>query len=245
MLRFTISLYLILVAGAFNLSAQEAENVPLDKRDWKPSVVFFSADVVKLIDMAASNDLNMEFNFKTDFDQLFLAFDFGLENQNLSGEGFDYHSEGRFYRIGPQINFMKYNQERSNIFFGISYAAANLSDNIDYHVAEGVFDEAQLQYSNVNLKAHWFELNTGLSVRVAGPIFLGYTVRFKLAKSMDTPSKLTPFNIPGYGDASKDSRFGFNYYVTYKLGFRKKKIPQKPKGRQRLEKVPTNDIKPE
>ncbi|MFY0625194.1 MAG: hypothetical protein JXR07_02785 [Reichenbachiella sp.] len=234
-------LFLVLIQ---DLNAQESLEAP---RDWKPSLLFLSSDVVGLIDMASGGDTQAEFSAKMDFDQLFLAFDFGFENSHLSnGTSFDYTSEGRFFRVGPQINFMKYEKSRTNIFFGLMYANSKLNDQISYTVPEGAWEANELSYSNNNFKAQWFEANVGISVRIVGPLFLGYTIRFKLAKWMDTPEDLMPYSIPGFGPADKASNFGFNYYLTYRLGFRKKKIPDKPKNqKKRLEKVPTNEIETE
>jgi len=231
----------VLVLQVCGLSAQSLKR----EKDWQPSLVFVSADFVGLANMISSGNTQAEFSAKIDFDQLFLAYDFGFENQNLTGSSdsgpFAYSSEGRFFRIGPQINFLPYNKDRSNIFFGLSYAHANLSDHIDYTATAENWDDAELEYSNINLKAQWFEASLGMSVRIFGPLFMGYTMRFKMAKSMDTPGELMPFSIPGFGEADKGSHFGFNYYITYRLGFRNKVMPEKPQGQKRLEKVPTND----
>ncbi|MEP2024678.1 MAG: DUF6048 family protein [Reichenbachiella sp.] len=219
-LKYTISLSILVVC--FAASAQEA------KKDFVPSEIIFASDVIGLGKTLFSDETKLEFHSKIDFHHYFLAGDFGVDKINLSGEGFDYHSEGTFFRIGPHINMMPYNKHRSSIFFGLMYARSSFNDRMDYSQSDSGWGGGQISYTNDNLKARWFEANMGINVKVVGPLYLGYTIRFKFSKSLSDTGELLPFEIPGFGQAAKGSQFGFNYYVIYKLRFRDKPVPKRP-----------------
>ncbi|MCV9387708.1 DUF6048 family protein [Reichenbachiella ulvae] len=198
------------------------------ERDWKPSEVFFSADVVGL-GRLISGDIQSEFQTKIDFDQFYLALDGGRSDLSSSGNGFNYSSSGYFFRVGPQANLIPYNKNRSSIFFGVNYAQSLFSDQIDYRVIQSAWGEQDLSFKNDNLTARWFEANLGIQARIFGPIYLGYTIRFKMAKKLSGEGVLEAYEIPGFGRASSSATFGFNYYIIYRLGFRDKPIPAKPR----------------
>ena len=217
--------------------------LPKRERDWKPSAFYISYDIIQLINSASSDRFHTEFNAKVDFDQFFLAFDYGWSDRQITETGFDYSFEGNYYRIGPEVDFMPYNKSRSSLFIGLKYAWSNFEDQITYSTSSDQWDQSDLTFANDNLKARWFEVNFGLSARIAGPVFMGYVVRFKLSQNLSETSELTPYQIPGYGRADKTSNFGFSYYITYRLGFRKKPVPKRPEKAKRLEdtKIPAKE----
>lgn len=219
-LRYTTSLILLFLG--WNAIAQET------KKDFKPSEIIFAADVVGLGKTAFTDETKLEFHSKIDFHNYYLAAGFGIDKINPTGDDFDYSSEGTFFRVGPHINLMPYNIHRSSIFFGLMYARSTFSDKINYSHDDAGWGANQITYANDDMKARWFEANLGINVQIAGPLYLGYTMRFKFAKDLSGNGELMPYEIPGFGKADKTGQFGFNYYVIYKLRFRNKPIPKRP-----------------
>ncbi|UXX79983.1 DUF6048 family protein [Reichenbachiella carrageenanivorans] len=219
-LRYITSLIFLFLG--WNVIAQETE------KDFKPSEIIFAADVVGLGKTAFSDETKLEFHSKIDFHYYYLAADFGVDKINPIGDDFDYSSEGTFFRVGPHINLMPYNKHRSSIFFGLMYAQSTFSDKINYSQEDVGWGADQITYANDDMKARWFEANLGINVQIAGPLYLGYTLRFKFAKDLSSYGELMPYEIPGFGKADKNGQFGFNYYVIYKLRFRDKPIPKRP-----------------
>lgn len=219
-LKYTINLILLLSSTV--IIAQES------KKDFVPSEVIFAVDAFGLGKTIFTGETKLEFHSKVDFGQYYLAGEFGVDKINPTGEGFDYRSEGTFFRVGPHVNLMPYNKHRSSIFFGLMYARSNFKDQISYEQIDQGWGTQTLNYSNDNLSARWFEANLGINVKIAGPIYLGYTLRFKFSKSLSGNEELFPYEIPGFGKADKGGQFGFNYYVIYKLRFRDKPIPKRP-----------------
>jgi hypothetical protein len=219
-LRYTISLLFVLsyLSGA----GQKA------KRDYVPSEVIFAADVVGLGTTLFTNETKLEFHSKIDFHHFYLAADFGTSKINPSTEQFNYSSQGTFFKVGPHVNFMPYNKHRGSIYFGLMYANSYFNDRITYSQSNDAWGDSSFELSNDNLKSRWFEANIGMNVKVAGPLYLGYMLRFKFANTLTGAGELEPLEIPGFGPANKGANFGFNYYIIYKLRFRDKPIPKRP-----------------
>ena len=53
--------------------------------------------------------------------------------------------------------------------------------------------------------------------------WMGFTARYKFGLSTDAPRGLIPYDIPGYGKTFKNSTWGFNYYVMFRIPIRKDK----------------------
>ena len=219
----------------FSAEVKAQGNVYKRPRDWKPSSVFVSADVVGLTRLFDAGNIQSEFQAKIDFDQFFLVTEFGLANSEISESNFDYSSNGNFYRIGLEADFLPYSKNRSNLTLGLVYSSARMSDKISYAYDEGMWSPSRNTYSNDNITSSWLETTFGLSVNVFKGFYLGYNMRFKVAKIISGTSELFPYEIPGFGPAQRDSNFGFNYYITYRFGLRNKPIPVKPKKREVLD----------
>lgn len=224
-LGFFISLYLLLVGSVY------AQNTKLDsikrERDWRPSQVFLSADIFGLTRLKDQGNLLIEFQAKVDFDIYFLALDAGYMKSNLNHELSNYDASGFFYRVGPQVDFMPYNRHWSNMYFGFMYGWSTFSDDITYQTVESTWPSSNRGISNSKLKAQWVEANFGLSAHIIGPLYMGYVLRFKFGRKISGFDELIPWEIPGYGRADRTGRFGFNYHITYRFGYRDKKVPVK------------------
>ncbi|MEO9966400.1 MAG: DUF6048 family protein [Reichenbachiella sp.] len=219
-LKYTASLILVL-----NCTMSWSQEL---KKDYKPSEILFAADIIDLGKTFFTDETRLEFHSKIDFHQFYLTGEFGVDKFKLGGDNYTYTSEGSFFRIGPQVNLMPYNLHRSSIFFGLMYARSSFNDQINYDQSDAGWGGTTIDYKNDNMSARWFEANVGINVKIAGPVYLGYTVRFKFSKALTGNGELFPYEIPGYGEADKGSRFGFNYYLIYKLRFRNKPVPKRP-----------------
>lgn len=202
---------------------------PRVKRDFKPSSFKVGGDVLGFgRSLIESDYTHYEAQFDVDFHRYFFVVDVGRQEHSFSGSSFAYSNDGNYFRVGIQANMTQFNEDRNVIFFGLRYARSNFSDKLNFTQATDHWGSGDIALNNNGLSARWFELNTGMKVRVTGQLYLGYTIRFKLAKSMSQPtSTLQPYTIPGFGLASKGSNIGFNYYILYRLPFRNKPVPKK------------------
>lgn len=224
-MKFIASILLAICA----LASYAQEGPPKRQKDFVPSALYLSADGLGLAKTIVSNRTELDFQAKVDLDFYFLAVDYGFSKFDLSNTNFSYTNEGSFFRIGPQVNLMPYNKHRSMITFGLSYAFAQFKDQTNFFVSGQNWNDAQINLSNDNLKSSWYEMSLGLMVKLAGPIHIGYMARYQFAQSVSGYGDLFPYEVPGFGSAGKGNNFRFNYYITYKLGFRNKPIPKRPR----------------
>jgi hypothetical protein len=118
----------------------------------------------------------------------------------------------------PNLNIM---------FFGLRYARSSFNDKLQYDThaviqSETTWPNTRETSSNGNAKASWYEMVTGLKIRIVKQLYMGFTMRFKLLMKTKQTEILKPYYIPGFGKNVSSSSFGFNYYISYRLPFRKK-----------------------
>jgi len=199
---------------------------------YAPSALRIGADPGTLGYMLFSEKRSFfEMEADVDIDKFFLVADYGLSSYKLIDDTYTYNNDGTYYRIGADINLMNKDPNLNVTFFGIRYAAARFDDDLNYNTQTLIHPDTGWpstweSSSNENIRARWFELVTGIKIRVVKQLYLGFTMRYKLFKSVSAAEELRPYYIPGFGKnvVSGTSAFGFNYYVSYRLPFRKKII---------------------
>ena len=221
-------------------SASKQIDAPLSKpkvkRDFKPSAIRFGIDLFGLGRTIGSKGFSQyEGQLDIDFYRYFFVIDYGMESNEFNSSEYNYNNSGTYYRVGVQANLTQYNKDRNIIFFGLRYARAAFEDKLSNFIETNRWGSAQFEVSNNQINANWFEMNLGMKGQVFKNLYVGYTVRFKFAKGTSDTPDLSPHLIPGFGKYSKGSNLGFNYYIQYRIPFRKKPIPQK------IEKVRRSD----
>lgn len=223
MLKYIISLYLV-IAGA-NVFAQEVKIGIDSTKDWKeyiPTGIRVGTDVISLVKTYRKSDYQ-EYNFQADIDlyRYFLTFEMGQMKRTLTSTNGVYEVEGRHFSVGPDINFLHNDPDKSVLFFGLRYASSTFSDKLDYTYQNPFYGEGEVSVANNNINANWMEMVGGLKVRLWKPIWLGYTARFKFGVDTFEQNELIPNYIPGYGRAQESVTWGFNYYILLRIPVRK------------------------
>jgi hypothetical protein len=164
-----------------------------------------------------------------DIDRFFLVADWGLSGVTIEEPTYKYENDGTYRRFGIDINFMHDDPNLNVAFFGIRHGHSNFSDKLDYKTQAVI--QSDIKWPNTTettsndwVRANWLELNTGLKIRVVKQLYMGFTVRYKLFLALKGTEDLRPYYIPGFGKNIGTSAAGFNYYISYRLPFRKKII---------------------
>ena len=167
----------------------------------------------------------LEMSVDAVFYRYFLTFDYGLFETNRIEDDFEYNNSGSFFRAGVDINFLHKDPDRSALFIGFRYGQSRFDDDITYSFVDSLDTNEIVSRTGENsgMRASWFELTTGLKVKIFKNLMLGYTARFKFALSLDNSEVLQPFDVPGYGRAETEPWYGFNYYLIYRFPFKKDK----------------------
>lgn len=164
-----------------------------------------------------------------DIDRFFVVANYGSSSFKLNEDTYVYENDGSYLRLGADINFMQKDPHLNVAFFGLRYASSSFTDKLDYDTKAIIQSEigwpsTRETVSNANAKANWYEMVTGFKIRVVKQLYMGFTIRFKLMMDVKQIENLRPYYIPGFGKNINTSAFGFNYYVSYRLPFRKKII---------------------
>jgi hypothetical protein len=76
-------------------------------------------------------------------------------------------------------------------------------------------------FSHSGSHARWFEVTTGLRVKMFNFFWMGYTIRYKFGLNTSGTGEVEPYDVPGYGGTAKSSTWGFNYLLLFRVPVRK------------------------
>ncbi len=224
----TSILLLLLVCPS---QAQEVDSVKTDKLKFVPSGIRVGMDLVSYGQAVVKNGIKAftqgevrqwKFNADIDIHRYFLNFEYGKFERQWNDPYFIYINEGSFFKVGPDINFLQRDPDHSALFVGFRYAKANYSDIIIFDYTNDYWSDGSNFAENTTLKSSWYEITTGMKVRIYKFLWTGYTARFKFnVNDNHANNELSPYWIPGYGLAEAESRWGFEYWLMFRIPFRK------------------------
>lgn len=197
---------------------------------WAPSAVRVGVEPGALGYMIFSEKRGFfEATADLDINNIYLAMDYGINSYNLDEPSYKYENDGRYIRFGADINIMKADKNFNVMFFGLRYARSIFSDNLKYETqavleSETGWPSTWESVSNTNVRSNWIEMVAGLKIRIFKQLYAGFTVRYKFLNSIRNQGTLKPYYIPGWGKNVNDDAWGLNYYIYYRIPFRKKII---------------------
>ncbi len=237
---FSLLLFLFLVGQAWAQeppATTEPDSVERVKMqiDFLPSALRIGPAINSLIQTAIDQE-GTYYGLQADLPirRFMLAVEYGhadLSRQNEAGvpeeEAFQYKSNGDYYKLGIDVNLLRDkkadNFDASNdiIYFGLKYAISIIDDQINFRTQDNFWETSSISQSNENLRVGWIEMNAGMKVELFKNIFLGYTLRYRFGQRYGNRSTLVPYRIPGFGSGEDETNFGFDYYIFYRIPFRK------------------------
>lgn len=154
-----------------------------------------------------------------------------LTRQNEAGvpeqEVFSYSSSGDFYKLGIDANLLRdkqtgdFDARNDVIYFGLKYALSVIDDQVSFRTGDNFWETSSIDQRNENLRVYWIEMNAGMKVEIFRNVFLGYTMRYRFGQRYSNRSSLVPYRIPGFGKGEDETNFGFDYYIFYRIPFKK------------------------
>jgi hypothetical protein len=192
------------------------------KNRFLPTGLRIGTDAIALIkSQTQSNFSGWEVNADVDFNRFYLAYDRGNWSRNFSSDSAQYSNRGNYWRIGADINFLLKDPDRNMFFIGYRYGKATFSEDLAITNYDKVWGKSVQQYSNNDVSANWKEITTGIRVKIWKFIWMGYTARFKFGLKPSGDLQILPTDVPGYGRTNKETTWGFNYQVFFRIPFRK------------------------
>ncbi len=196
------------------------------KKYYVPTGIRVGTDVISLVQNQVDETFSgWEANLDVDFYRYYLAVDYGNWSRIYERDGLSYLNDGNYFRAGVDVNFLTQDPDRNMFFLGGRYGRSTLNEEFFYQEP----DDAVLA-RNTDVPGRWFELTTGVRVKIWSFLWMGYTARFKFGlKYGDTP-EMVPHEVPGYGRTDRDSYWGFNYQILVRIPVRESPpLPPKKK----------------
>lgn len=235
----------ILFCFCFHLLWAQEEQVPAEadtvertkmERDYLPSSMRIGPAVNALIQTALDEN-GTYYGVQTDLAIRRFMFSVEYGHAELSrqseadvpvDEAFQYSSSGDYYKLGIDVNLLRDKQtgdftaRDDVIYFGLKYAFSILDDQVSFRTRDNFWETSSISQRNENLGVHWIEMNAGVKVELFKNIFLGYTMRYRFGKRYSDPVSLVPYRVPGFGSGEDEANFGFDYYIFYRIPFKKR-----------------------
>ncbi|HEY3405822.1 MAG TPA: DUF6048 family protein [Ohtaekwangia sp.] len=216
-----ISLLIVLTLSA---QAQEAEKVDttVASKKYLPTGLRLGVDALSLArNFYDDSFTGWEVNADVDFYRYHLAVDYGYWGRDYNDNGNVYANDGTYMRVGADVNFLMKDPDRNMFFIGARYGRGVFSEDLTIETVDPIWGEVTSTLSNNNVTASWYELTTGIRVKMWKMIWMGYTARFKFGLNTNETGDLIPSDVPGYGGTDKESTWGFNYQIFVRIPVRK------------------------
>lgn len=141
-------------------------------------------------------------------------------NDTPDGSNFTYRSSiAPYFKIGANYNIFYNSNPDYQLNVGVRYGFSPFSYEVtNVTVDEGYWgDPAHFSLPKQNASAGYFEFVAGVKVKIAGPISLGWLVRWHsiLHESKSPAGK--PMYIPGYGKRGNSIGASFSVIYTFPL----------------------------
>lgn len=221
----TFSLLLIAVTTA---TAQSRKDATADKKltAQKDTVAFFrgvavSADVVGLAQLAFSDygqyEAALRINLK---DRYFPVFElgYGTADSDNPTTNLKYKTSAPYWRVGMDFNIAKNKHDAYRVYAGARYAMTYYKFDV---VGNGLKDPVwgdDVDYNVKGMKAyyHWMEAVFGVDAKIAGPLRLGWSVRYRRRITHDDDNIGKTWYVPGYGKQG-GSRLGGTFNIIFEI----------------------------
>jgi len=215
-LKYTFSFLLLL---SFGVQAQLPDTLKV-RNKFIPTGFRVGVDLVSpIVSRVSDNFTGWEVNADIDIYRFYLAADYGHWAATEPLKNGYYENDGKYARLGIDINFLKKDPDRNMFFLGFRIGRSTFKDSAAFTFEDTYYKTISKNLVNENLIGHWAELTTGLRVRMWRFFWMGYTARMKFSPSVTGEGELTSYDIPGYGVASRKLYWGFNYQLFFRMPF--------------------------
>lgn len=207
---------------ALPLCAQDRIEGDSSKYRFLPTGIRIGTDLLSIGKSIYTNYYKgWEINLDADVYRRFYAtVDYGSWSTNYTLDNGVYVSDGRYFRVGVDVNFLLKDPDRNMFFVGVRRGHTGYTDYTDYSYVDPNFGQIDLHAENANARANWNELTAGLRVKVWKFIWLGATGRIKFGYHGKNQTDLVSYDVPGYGRTFKTSWYGINYQIFFRIPVR-------------------------
>lgn len=222
MLKYIFNtLFVLAVFAALAQKPLPGTELP-EAKDFRPTNLKISYDLIPLGEQLFSDRGGNHLQASIDFYNYFLVAEYGTERARRGTDTYSYANDGWYWRIGPEVNFLKNDKKGNSLTFGLRYARSSFSDEIIYQITDSPFGNVAVTDGNLNGRAAWGEMTAGLNVNVWKGLYMGYTIRYKIFRSVKGIGDFTPYDVPGFGQYRNENAAGFSYFIGWIIPLREK-----------------------
>ncbi len=205
-----------------------AQKKPIDKTPTEKAdtIALFrniavSADVVGLAQLAFSDygqyEAAMRLNLR---DKYFPVVEIGYGKANAEDVAtkLSYKTSAPYGRIGLDFNIAKNKHDDYRIYGGFRYALTYYKfDILGHDLTDPVWgDKVDFEAHDVKANYHWIEGVFGVDAKIAGPLRLGWSFRYRRHLFGNNGTMGNTWYVPGYGKQG-GTRMGGTFNVTFEL----------------------------
>ncbi len=177
-----------------------------------------SADVVGPVMMAVSDYGQYEAAFHLNLKGKYfpvVEVGYGKADHTEEATQVTYKTAAPYFRVGVDFNVLKNKQDIYRLLVGARYAFTSFKYDLSSPgVKDPVWgDTSPYAAEGVACSYHWLEAAVGVDVKIAGPVHLGWSLRYKQRLSANEGTLGKSWYVPGYGKTGTSS-FGALFNVS-------------------------------
>lgn len=203
---------------------EEADTAKQKRPGYFPTGVRFGTDALALVLSHYDDSFDgWELNADADIGRYYVALDYGYWARDFQRPEEQYENHGTYYRFGVDVNFLTKDPDKNMFFIGGRYGHSRFSERLDVSKVDSLWGPLVKTSKNDHINGSWFELTTGIRVKIWKMIWMGYTARFKFGLNTNESGEMLPSDVPGFGRTDKEATWGFNYQIFVRVPVRKQK----------------------
>ena len=218
-----IAISLLLLAVATPSAAQERKGIAKHEAD---TVALFrgvavSADLVGLVQLAVSDygqyEAALRINLKDKYFPV-VELGYGKADANDITTSMTFKTKAPYGRVGLDFNLLRNKHDIYRAYAGFRYGCTFYKFDVE---GEGIKDPVwgdDVPFSVTGVKAnyHWIEGVFGVDAKIAGPLRLGWSVRYRSRIAHDDGTLGNTWYVPGYGKKG-GTRLGGTFNIIFEI----------------------------
>ncbi len=218
-----IAISLLLLAVATPSAAQERKGIVKQEAD---TVALFrgvavSADLVGLVQLAVSDygqyEAALRINLKDKYFPV-VELGYGKADANDITTSMTFKTKAPYGRVGLDFNLLRNKHDIYRAYAGFRYGCTFYKFDVE---GEGIKDPVwgdDVPFSVTGVKAnyHWIEGVFGVDAKIAGPLRLGWSVRYRSRIAHDDGTLGNTWYVPGYGKKG-GTRLGGTFNIIFEI----------------------------
>lgn len=218
-----IAISLLLLAVATPSAAQEMKGIAKQEAD---TVALFrgiavSADLVGLVQLAVSDygqyEAALRINLKDKYFPV-VELGYGKADANDITTSMTFKTKAPYGRVGLDFNLLRNKHDIYRAYAGFRYGCTFYKFDVEGEsIKDPVWgDDVPFSVTGVKANYHWIEGVFGVDAKIAGPLRLGWSVRYRSRIAHDDGTLGNTWYVPGYGKKG-GTRLGGTFNIIFEI----------------------------